>query len=144
VTLIEGSELHPVQQSSVRRGHMDITVVHVNLTDARVVGKLVMGLLRLVDNESFMEEVSILTISMFFMLYIYIVLCVFISIFYFMLFCSCYARVADPLRPWMHSVYVSTTDATIEATCSIGLPHTQVCVTFDKFTIVISLFYGIL
>jgi hypothetical protein len=50
VTLIEGSELHPIQQSSVRRGNMDIAVIHVNLTDARVAGKLAMGLLRLVDN----------------------------------------------------------------------------------------------
>jgi hypothetical protein len=52
VTLIEGSELHPVQQSGVRRGHMDITVVHVNLTDARVVGRLAMGLWRPVDNRA--------------------------------------------------------------------------------------------
>jgi hypothetical protein len=35
VTLIEGLELQHAQQSTVRRGHMDIKVVHVNLTDAR-------------------------------------------------------------------------------------------------------------
>jgi hypothetical protein len=50
MTLIEGSELHPAQQSLVRRGHMDITVVHVNLTDARAVGRPAMGLWRPVDN----------------------------------------------------------------------------------------------
>jgi hypothetical protein len=46
--------------------------------------------------------------------------------------------------PMDASMLISTTDATIEATFSLGIPHTQVCVTFDKFTIVISLFYGIL
>jgi hypothetical protein len=52
VTLIEGSDLQPLEKSAVRRGHMDIKVVHVNLTDARVAGKLAMGLWRLVDNRA--------------------------------------------------------------------------------------------
>jgi hypothetical protein len=52
LTLIEGSKLHPVQHSAVRRGHMDISVIHVNLIGARVVGILAMGLLRLVDNRA--------------------------------------------------------------------------------------------
>jgi hypothetical protein len=37
-----------------------------------------------------------------------------------------------------------TTDATIETTCSLGALYTQVCITFDRFNIVIYLFYGIL
>jgi hypothetical protein len=50
MTLIEGSKLHPTQHILVRRGHMDIIVIHVNLTDARVVFEHATGLWRLVDN----------------------------------------------------------------------------------------------
>jgi hypothetical protein len=50
VTLIEGSELQPIQQSEVRIENMDITVVHVNLTDALVAGRPAMGLWRPVNS----------------------------------------------------------------------------------------------
>jgi hypothetical protein len=52
VTLIEGSNLQPLEQSAVRRRHMEITVFHVNLTDARFAGRLAMVLWRLVENIS--------------------------------------------------------------------------------------------
>jgi hypothetical protein len=42
------------------------------------------------------------------------------------------------------SVPSSNIDETIEVSYSLGAPQTQVCVTYDKFTLVISLFYGIL
>jgi hypothetical protein len=42
------------------------------------------------------------------------------------------------------SVPSPTTDIVVEATCSLGPPYTQVCITFDRFSIVISLFYDIL
>jgi hypothetical protein len=61
-----------------------------------------------------------------------------------MMFCSLLCPYNRPSMSIDASVFVSTTDATVEATCSFGVPHTQVCVTFDKFTIVISLFSGIL
>jgi hypothetical protein len=44
VTLIEGLELQHAHESIVRRGHMDITSVHVNLTYSRATGKHAMGL----------------------------------------------------------------------------------------------------
>ena len=50
MTLIEGSELQPVQQSEVRIENMDITVVHVKLTNALVAGTPVMGLWRPVNS----------------------------------------------------------------------------------------------
>jgi hypothetical protein len=50
MTLIEGSELQPIQQSEVRIENMDITVVHVNLTDALVAGRPAMGLWRPVNS----------------------------------------------------------------------------------------------
>jgi hypothetical protein len=52
VTLIEGSKLHLIQEGEVRSGNMDIVVVHANLTDARVVGKLVMRILGPVDRKA--------------------------------------------------------------------------------------------
>jgi hypothetical protein len=50
VTSIDGLELHPVQQSGVRRGHMEIEFIHVDLTDAQFAGRPTMGLWRLVDS----------------------------------------------------------------------------------------------
>jgi hypothetical protein len=50
VTLIEGSKLQHAQHSILRRGNMDITVVHMNLIDAQAVGRHDMGLESLVDN----------------------------------------------------------------------------------------------
>jgi hypothetical protein len=91
-----------------------------------------------------MEEVIILTISMLFIvIYLYSILGIYINnLFYVVL------QLLHPCRkssmPMDASVSISTIDATVEAVCSIGIPHTQVCVTFDKFTIVISLFYDIL
>jgi hypothetical protein len=52
VTLTEGSDLQPLEKSATRRGHMDREVVHVSLTDARVAGRLVMGLWRPVDTRA--------------------------------------------------------------------------------------------
>jgi hypothetical protein len=95
-------------------------------------------------HQSFMEEVSILTISMFFIIiYLYSIICIYFDILLY--------DVLQLLHPYNRpstsidaSMFVSTTDATVEATCSFSVPHTHVCVTFDKFTIVISLFSGIL
>jgi hypothetical protein len=107
-------------------------------------GKTCYGPIEASGQQSFMEEVSILTISMFFIvIYLYSIMCIYIDILLYVvlqLLCPC----SRPSTPMDASVHVSTTDATVEEACSIGLPHTQVCVTFDKFTIVISLFYGIL
>jgi hypothetical protein len=50
MTLIKGLKLQPLEQSAVRRGHMDIKVIHLNLTDTRVADRLVMGLWRPMDN----------------------------------------------------------------------------------------------
>ena len=44
MTLIEGLELQYAQDITVRRGHMDIAVIHVKLTDARDAGRHAMGL----------------------------------------------------------------------------------------------------
>jgi hypothetical protein len=44
VTLIEGLEHQHAHESTVRRGHMDIETIHVNLTDARAAGRHAMGL----------------------------------------------------------------------------------------------------
>jgi hypothetical protein len=44
MTLIEGLDVQHACKITVRRGHMDIEVVHVNLTDARDAGKYVVGL----------------------------------------------------------------------------------------------------
>jgi hypothetical protein len=44
VTLIEGLELQHAHESTMRRGHMDITTVHVTLTDARAASRHDMGL----------------------------------------------------------------------------------------------------
>lgn len=41
------------------------------------------------------------------------------------------------------SMLVSTTDARVQETYSFGVPHTRVCVTFDKFTTMICLFFVI-
>jgi hypothetical protein len=49
VTLAEGSDLQPLEKSVERIGHMDKEVVHVSLTDARVVDKHAMGLWQPVD-----------------------------------------------------------------------------------------------
>jgi hypothetical protein len=91
-----------------------------------------------------MEKVSILTIYVFFIvIYLYGILCIYIDILLYVVFhllhlCS---------KPSTHmdaSMHVSITDAVVEVSCSFGIPHTQVCVTFDKFTMVIYLCYGIL
>jgi hypothetical protein len=144
VTLIEGLELQHAQQSTVRRGHMDIAVIHVNLTDARACGKTCYGPIEPSGQHSFMEEVSILTLSMFFIvIYLFCIMCIYIDILLYVVL-QLLRPSSRPSTPMDASVPSPTTDATIEASCSLGAPHTQVCVTFDKFTIVISLFYGIL
>jgi hypothetical protein len=48
--LIDGSELQPRKQRLVRIGNMDIRVIHVNVTDAEAIGRLVMSLWRQLDN----------------------------------------------------------------------------------------------
>jgi hypothetical protein len=52
VTLINGLDLQLLKKSAVGRGHMDIEIIHVNLKDAQVVGRLVMGLWRPVDSRA--------------------------------------------------------------------------------------------
>jgi hypothetical protein len=42
------------------------------------------------------------------------------------------------------SVPSPTTDAPVDVACSLGAPYTHVCITLDRFNIVISLFYEIL
>jgi hypothetical protein len=49
VTMTEGSDLQPLEKGVVRIGNMDIIVVHVNLTNFQIVGRLVMGLWRSVE-----------------------------------------------------------------------------------------------
>jgi hypothetical protein len=44
VTFIDELERQHAQESTMRRGNMDITVVHVNLIDSRAAGRHVMGL----------------------------------------------------------------------------------------------------
>jgi hypothetical protein len=94
------------------------------------------------EYHNFMEEVSILTISMFFII-IYSIMCIYFNILFY--------DVLKSLHPYRKtstsidaSMYISTTDATIEETSSFSVLHTQVCVKFDKFTTLISLFYEIL
>jgi hypothetical protein len=91
-----------------------------------------------------MEEVSILTFSIFFIIiYLFFILCVYINILMYAILNL--LRLSSRPYTLMDALVPSpTTDATVEETCSLGAPHTQVCITFDKFTIVISLFYGIL
>jgi hypothetical protein len=52
VILIEGSCLQPLEKSAMRREHMEIEVIHVNFTDARVAGIIEMGLWRPVENKA--------------------------------------------------------------------------------------------
>jgi hypothetical protein len=52
VTLIEGLDLQPLEQSAVRRGNMDIAVINVNLTYDQGASKLSMGLWRPMDNRA--------------------------------------------------------------------------------------------
>jgi hypothetical protein len=95
-------------------------------------------------HQSFIEKVSILTISMFFIvIYSYNIICIYFDILLY--------DVLQLLRPYRRtsmsidiSVFVFTIDATIDATFSFNVPHAQVCVTLDKFTIMISLFFDIL
>jgi hypothetical protein len=83
---------------------------------------------------SFMEEVSILTLSMFFIIiYLFCIMCIYI---YFLLYVvlQLLRLSSEPSMLMDASVTSPTNDATIEATCSLGAPDTHVCVTFDKFT----------
>jgi hypothetical protein len=79
----------------------------------------------------------------FIIIYLYSILCIYIDILLYVVL-QFLRPCSRPSMPMDALVSVSTTDVAIEASFSIGLPHTLVCVTFDKFTIVISLFYGIL
>jgi hypothetical protein len=71
-----------------------------------------------------MEEVSILTISMFFIvIYLCSILCIHIDILLYVvlqLLCPC----SRPSTPMDAPVFVSTIDAIVEPSYSIGLPHT--------------------
>jgi hypothetical protein len=94
--------------------------------------------------QSFMEEVSILTISMFFIvIYLYSILCIYfyILLYDFLQFLCLYRK---PSMSIDASVSVSITNAMVETIYSFRVLHTPVCVTFYKFTIVISLFSNIL
>jgi hypothetical protein len=144
VTLIEGLELQHAKEIIVRRGHMDITVhpcePHICLSYVNTC----YGPIQPSGQHSFMEEVSILTLSMFFIIiYLFCILCIYIDIVMYVVLQLLRLR-SRPSMSMDASMPSPTTDATIEASCSLGAPHTQVCITFDKFTIVISLFYGIL
>jgi hypothetical protein len=91
-----------------------------------------------------MKEVTILTITMFLIIiYLFFILCIYIDILLYV-FLHLLSLCRKPFMPMDASMPISTTDATIEEYFSLGIPHTKVCVTFDKFTIVISLFYDIL
>jgi hypothetical protein len=93
---------------------------------------------------SFMEEVSILTLSMFFIfIYLFCIMCIYID---FLLYdvLQLLRSSSIPFTPMDASAPSPYIDVTVEAACSLGTPHTQVCVTFDKLTIVIYLFDGIL
>jgi hypothetical protein len=93
---------------------------------------------------SFMEEVNILTITMFLIfIYLFCILCIYIDILLYVVL-RLLRPCSRPSIPMDASVPISTTDAAVEGSFSLGTPHIQVCITFDQFTIVISLFYGIL
>jgi hypothetical protein len=97
-----------------------------------------------IGQHSFMEEVSIITISIFFIvIYLFFILCIYVDILMYVVL-QLLLLSGRPSMLMDASVPSPTTDATIEAACSLGAPHTQVCITFDKITIVIYLFYGIL
>jgi hypothetical protein len=71
-------------------------------------------------------------------LYIYMILYVFISLYLYVvlqLLCPC----SRPSTPMDASMHVSTNDVVVEEACSFGEPHTHVCVTFDRFIMVIFL-----
>jgi len=107
-------------------------------------GKTCYGPMEASGHQSFMNEVSILTISMFFIvIHLYSIICIYFDISLYDVFqlLRPYSRLFMPIDALM---FVSTTDVVVEATCSFGVPHTQGCVTFDQFTIVIYLSSGIL
>jgi hypothetical protein len=81
-----------------------------------------------------MEDVSILTLSMFFIvIYIFCIFCIYIDfLLYVVLQLLCLS--SRPSMPMDASMPSPTTDASIEASYSLGVPHTQLCFTFDKFT----------
>jgi len=91
-----------------------------------------------------MEEVSILTISIFFIvIYLYTILCIYFD---FLLYdvLQLLHMYSIPSTSIDASVSVSTIDAVVQEACSFNAPHTQVCFAIDKFIIVIPLFFGIL
>jgi len=91
-----------------------------------------------------MEEFSILTISMFFnVIYLYSIMCLYFDMLLYDVFNLLHLN-KIPSTLIDASMYVSITDSMVEVSYSFNVMHTQVCVTFDKFTIVISLFFGIL
>jgi len=91
-----------------------------------------------------MEEVGILTISMLFILiYLYSIFCIYFDILLYdaLQLLHPYNRPSIPIDS---SMSISTTHEEVEETYKFGVMNTKICVKFDKFTIVISLFYGIL
>jgi hypothetical protein len=76
-------------------------------------------------------------------IYLFCILCIYIDFLMYVVFKLLHTS-SRPSTMMDASVPNPTYDATIEVACSLGVPHTQLCITFDKFIIVISLFYGIL
>jgi hypothetical protein len=92
----------------------------------------------------FMEEVSIITLFMLFIvIYLFRIMCIYIDISFYVVLQFLHLR-SRPSTSMDAPVPSPNIDATIEAAFSLGAPHTHVCVTYYKFTLVISLFYGIL
>jgi len=72
-----------------------------------------------------MEEVSILTISMFFIvIYLNSIMCIYINILFYVVL-QLLGTCRKPSTPMDAPMYVSTTDVEVEASFSIGIPHTH-------------------
>jgi hypothetical protein len=98
-------------------------------------GKTCYGPIEPSGQHSFMEEVSILTLSMLFIvIYLFCIICIYIHfLLYVVLQFLCIRNRPSTLMD--ASVPSPTTDAAVEEAYSLGASHTLVCVTFYKFTI---------
>jgi hypothetical protein len=92
------------------------------------------GMMEASGQQRFMEEVSILIVSRFFIvIYLYSIMCIYFDILLYDVF-QFVRPYRKPSTSIVALIFISIIDATIEASCSFGAPHTQVRVTFDKFT----------
>jgi hypothetical protein len=113
VTLAEGSDLQPLEQSAVRRGNMDRESRSCEPHRCSSCEKTCYGPMEASGHQSFMEEVSILTISMFFIvIYLYSIMCIYFNILLYdvLQFLCPYNR---PSMSIDASMFVSTTDAIV-------------------------------